>query len=276
MPHSVDQGQHKTCTVGTMETRLYARSPSAVAKVVADVATTGSFVTASGVRVSMVENQLIPDQEARSHRDSQRSYASQIFQLTAVNAKYAVQNARGELGGKVRYEQVEPVKGANPPDTGERLVDYSTNPPRVVHRGPNLSVKELPEMTYEITGRRQRDMVLMHSQNAGWFDGTRKVASVQDLSNELSAAKLEGRFPLILRVHTQNEPFFSDSGAGKAGGSGQWHAVTVTDYDEATGRVSVDNQWGSKKDHFGWNGIPVHQLYAATKKPGQQRLMPLA
>jgi len=264
-----------------MESRLYARNPSAVAKVVADVATTGSLATASGVRVSLAESQLIPDQEARSHRDSQRSYASQIFQLTAVNVKYAVANATGELGGKVRYEQVEPQKGANPPDTGERLVDYSTNPPRLLHRGPNIAVKELPEMTYQITGKHQKDMVVLHADDAGWFDGTRKVASVEDLSKELSAAKREGRFPLILRVHTKNEPFFSDSGAGKAGGSGAWHAVTVTGFDEATGRVSVDNQWGSKKDHFGWNGIPVHQLYAATKKPAtkkpeQPRSMPLA
>src|SRR4030095_12028878 len=100
-------------------------------------------------------------------------YASQVFQLTAVNVKYTVQN-----GGKGGYEQFEGRKGAKPPDTGERLVDYSTNPPKLLHKGPSIGVKELPEITYQITGKRQKDMVVMHADDAGWVDCTRKIASV--------------------------------------------------------------------------------------------------
>ncbi|MBX9724843.1 MAG: hypothetical protein K2X81_25785, partial [Candidatus Obscuribacterales bacterium] len=80
-------------------------------------------------------------------------------------------------------------------------------------------------------------------------------------------AKAEHKMPVIMRVHTGEEPFLHDSGDGKAGGSGGWHVVTITDYDEKTGRAKIDNQWGSKVDHASGNEVSSHDLFMASRSP---------
>ncbi len=72
--------------------------------------------------------------------------------------------------------------------------------------------------------------------------------------------------PLIVWVDTNMEPFWTDSGAGKAGGSGGGHVVTITDYNPGPpARVTVDNQWGKGADHDATRPISVHDLYQAIK-----------
>src|SRR5262249_46438925 len=63
--------------------------------------------------------------------------------------------------------------------------------------------------------------------------GIAEIHNEQDLKNTLAEAKTEGKLPIIVRVDTSSEPFFTDSGGGAAGGSGGGHAVTITDYDPA-------------------------------------------
>jgi len=66
-------------------------------------------------------------------------------------------------------------------------------------------------------------------------------------------------------IHTGYEPFFSDSGAASAGGSGGWHFVTITGYDASSGLVSVDNQWGERNDRLmGDCRVSTADLYRAT------------
>ena len=68
-------------------------------------------------------------------------------------------------------------------------------------------------------------------------------------------------------MDTNNEPFFNDSGRGTAGGSGDAHFVTITDYDEKTGNVYVDNQWNKAADHGQGNPINVHDMFIAMNPP---------
>lgn len=80
------------------------------------------------------------------------------------------------------------------------------------------------------------------------------VNSQSDLESHLKHANDAHGFPVILAVHTANQPFWCDSGSGSAGGaggnSGGWHVVTITDYSPGPPAVAtIDNQWGKAADH---------------------------
>ncbi len=287
-PTSIDQGQHNSCSVATVESRTYTRSPAEAARLVTDVATTGKYTTPDGTVVN-VDPKDIParDQEAQNNppNDGDRSHASQIFQVTAVNSYYQThgfdyKDANGVdhhvPPGKLKYEQNEVKPGTNPPETGERLVDTSTTPPTTIMsdwknntpmRGPELKDGAIAETSDKISGK--NDTVYLGHDKA--VDGDKsKITTFENeeqMKEALAKAKAEHKMPVIMRVHTGEEPFLHDSGDGKAGGSGGWHVVTITDYDEKTGRAKIDNQWGSKVDHASGNEVSSHDLFMSSRAP---------
>src|SRR5262249_37293741 len=47
-----------------------------------------------------------------------------------------------------------------------------------------------------------------------------------------------------------------------------WHVVTITGYDEQSGAVAIDNQWGSSNDHMDdGKQISVNELFLASRPP---------
>jgi len=276
-PYTVDQGYHNTCNVASLESRLYSKNPSAVAQMVADIAHDGKYTTPTGVTVELPAASLEPDQEAKKPDSDDRSYASQLFQITAVNIHYQKEGYKDANGkeyppGAIRYEQRE-AKPGHPKDTGERLVDTSKKPPAVIKDAdgkpidePFIGEDEVTGISNEITSRHDKDIVINHADRGD--NVTIAVDNEQHLKDALAKAKADKRLPIMIVVNTQNEPFYSDSGAGSAGGSGGWHMVTVTDYDSATGKVSIDNQWGESVDHLGkGNAVDVSELYVAMRDP---------
>lgn len=263
-PNEVRQGQHGTCNVATVENRIYYRDPSAAARVVTEAATTGQVTMADGRVVQVPATSLQPDREGAHHPspDGERSHASQIFQVVAVNDRYDRLNRSTTPPGQIRYEQDTP---AGPNDTGERLWDYSTTPRRPATDAagnqlspPGVPTGELQNISNDITGRTEQNFAIV---NGRYGDAnTVKVKSAEELGQTLEQMKREGRLPAIIWVDAQNEPFFTDSGAGTNGGSGGAHVVTITDYDPATGRAQVDNQWDQADDHQ----VSIHDLYRAT------------
>jgi len=265
-PTSIDQGKHSTCNVTTIEARTYARTPAQAAKLVADVALTGQHRTADGI-LHFIDAQPHGESNQWPTIDGQRTHASEIFQVTAVNIGH---NRSGDRN--LRYEQHNPVAGDRA-DSGERLIDYSKKPPVEVKdkngnplRKPNLDMAIFTDVGNLISGRPEGVYALSsHEYNEGY--GVQPVSSDEDLAARLTDAKLNKKLPFIVRVNTNNAPFYSDSGAGTAGGAGGEHVVTVSDYDPKTGLVSVDNQWGSKSDHTGRNAMSVHDLFTAMHSP---------
>ncbi len=288
-PTSIDQGQHNSCSVTTVETRTYTRNPSEAARLVTDVATTGQYKTADGTMVNVDPSSIAArDQEARNNppTDGDRSHASQIFQVTAVNSYYEkhgydYKDANGVdhhvPPGKLKYVQNDVPLGTNPPETGERLVDTSTTPATTIMedwknntplRSPDLTDGGIAEVSKNISGK--DDTVYLGHEKAVQGDkkGVTTFADEGELKDEIARAKAEHKMPVIIRVHTGEEPFLHDSGGGKAGGSGGWHVVTITDYDEKTGCVKIDNQWGSSVDHPGdKDTVSVHDLFRASRSP---------
>lgn len=260
-PTEINQGNHKTCNVNTVECRTYTKTPACAAKMVADVVLDGRFVSPHGVTV-----QLSPytfDSESSDSFSSMRTHASEIFQRTAINLHYEL--ASRYNGHNIRYIQLE-APGKD--DTGERLIDYTKNG-KVIEKSPHLEDHVLCEISNLITGKSEKGILICNERNyVGAADsGMTLVSSEHDLGNAIKRLKAEHKLPAIVRVDCTSEPFFSDSGGGVAGGSGGAHVVTILDMVGSPPRVMIDNQWGSSSDHLKDGGIPLHDLYIATLEP---------
>jgi hypothetical protein len=86
-PTIISQGDHNTCNVTAVEVRTYSMYPAQAAKLVADVATTGQYTAKNGVAVKLDKESMRPDREAIKDKPERgmRTYATQLFNLTAVN-----------------------------------------------------------------------------------------------------------------------------------------------------------------------------------------------
>jgi len=276
-PQSIDQGQHNTCNVTSVESRMYSRTPSDAVKLVADIAITGQYRTIDGTIVRVNPK---PHHESKyPASDGDRSYASEIFQVTAVNIHWARYNA--QTGRNIRYEQIDPKPGDRG-DNGERLMDYGTTPPSEItdpfgnpRRAPDLDDRDMIDISNQITGLNEKQVLLAADDNVcGSKQDITTVKSDAELAEKLKWMKEHGKLPALIRVDTNNEPFYSDSGQGSAGGSGGAHMLTVTDYDEKTGKVCIDNQWGSSADHGKLRAVSIHDLFTAMQDQfgAEQRL----
>lgn len=267
VPTSIDQGGHNTCNVTTMQVRLFSQEPGLAAKVVADVAVGGKFVSADGTVVKPMN--LEPDSEAKVYPnwDGSRNYASQIFQLTAINIYW---NRRETLPGgktpgrgKIQYAQDE---------HGEFLLDTSVNPPQkqsfatVDADHPWLDVRGVSEINQQITGRPSTNFGIERWIYPSDSDGITKLMTLGGFKEKLQQLKDQNAFPVIISVDAAKKPFGDGKGFGP-------HVVTITDYDPEKQEVSVDNQWGSGNDFTGLPGqrskLPVSEIWGAmSQMPG--------
>lgn len=290
-PRTIDQGANNTCNVTTIEKRIFAQRPSEAINLITDVATKGKYVTASGVLVdfSRVPGLLTPDAEARAllnanflRMDGARSYASQVFEVAAVNIKYSastwseVADVRINKGDIVVYEKVPNGAGGE----REQLVKYSVNNGRleqtVIADSPHVGSSQLPHIHNEIVGGNETGFIFMGSRypnkdgNIGnWRKGqfgpsVNVVTSAQDLARELEAAAAAGKFPAVITVHTRHPYFGHGQGGNPTGGGG--HVMNIHGFRKVTvnGReqmlVDVTNQWGVRYNRE----FTVEDLYAIT------------
>ncbi len=329
-PHSISQGGYNTCNAATVETRTFTKDPAEATRLITEVATTGQYTRPGKPTIKLDPQSLQRQGEAKEapkdRQDGHRDFASQLFEVTAVNVELEKQNQSTNPPGHMRYEQHKPIAGQTPPDNGERLMDYSTNPPKEVARDPQLNTGEIADLAKEISPnnadgpvainsvdvaksakelvdlemkmyklnggkpvdmndpewakklkdeidkkgdmpQEKKDEVKKHidslekAHNEDKTSGIIHVHNEQEMKDTLAKLKREGKLPVIVSVDTRNEPFWSDSGAGKAGGSGAGHVVTITDYDESTGKAKMQNQWDSASSH----DITAKQLFEATK-----------
>jgi hypothetical protein len=245
-PTAIDQGGHNTCNVTTVECRLYTREPQSAAKLVADVAMNGEFKTADGTVIK--PRTLGVDGEAGTDPtpDGWRNYASQIFQITAINVHW---NRKDTLpGGKeAGVGNIHYCQGG-PGEPSEYLLNCSKVPPEV-HRfstidsdHPWLGLPEMSDVHEQITGRPSVNFGIERWFNSGESRGCFKVSSLDEFKDRLSRMAAERAFPVILVVDAAKKPIGSgDGGFGP-------HVVTVTAYDPNTGMLTIDNQWGKGAD----------------------------
>lgn len=261
-PTEISQGHHKTCNVTTVECCTYTCEPSKAAKLVADVATTGTYKAPDGTVVNVHEHSIQADAEGKYNppRDAMRSHASQIFEVTAVNVHYAKVNARDH--SNIHYEQTDMPLSLFLEDTGERLYNGNHEIPKegaegkdakghpVYERRPSLDDDAIVEIGNAITGTSDTKLLTTSNMCCGEGKLVTKIDDRASLVKELTNLNQHRGFPIIVGVDTRNEPFLSDSGQGAAGGSGGSHVVTITAFDPVTGKVAIDNQWKAAADHL--------------------------
>ncbi len=262
-PKGIDQGGHNTCNVTTMQCRLYTQEPSVPSKLVADLAINGSFTTADGTTVSPYNLNLDPDGEAKLDPgwDGSRNYASQIFQLGAINAYWGRRDTLP--GGK--NVGLGNIKYAQGPD-GEYLLDVSVDPPQkqrfetIDASHPWLDIYGVSEINQQITGRPSKNFGIQRWIYPGDSDGVSKVVTLNAFKEELLDLKKANAFPVVISVDAAKKPFGDGKGFGP-------HVVTITDYDAEKGLVTVDNQWGKHNDHTGLPGqqpkVTVEEIWSS-------------
>lgn len=257
-PFSNDQGYHDTCNATMIENRLYARTPSAAARVVADSLLKGKYVAADGTTTIISPSNLQAYSEEALNEPANsntRLYASQIFQTTAINSLYTKHNLQKVPPGDLRYFQVKPV---NDDDTGERLFDLQKSPgetnPTVVDG--HASIDGMIHMSMLITGKNEGEAFLLHNKYANRFDNKGSLfQSEEDLARKLAKLKEEGKLPAILAISSMSTPMYN---ALRTNFKEQvypvtedllhsdGHGVLVIDYDEKTRTGVVDDSRGKR------------------------------
>ncbi len=260
-PRIIDQGNHNTCNVTSMESLVYAKEPSKAANLVAQVALSGEYTDTQGHQVRLDAQSLTPDKEAVHHPplDSDRSFATQLFNVTAVNLAYQRE------GVERRYEQHKPSPG----DTGERLYDTSETPRKELKdkKEPDINEDQIVEAYRGITGDQTSPVVIAAADNySGPGAKVTKVETEQALDDQLKTLAQSGKLPVMIRINPKMEPYYSQSGGAEAGDNGEAHVVAITDYKPGPPPVvSIDNTWGSMKDNRKTD-VPVSDLWKVMQK----------
>lgn len=261
-PTSIRQGAFKTCNVTSVEVNMYMRQPSAAMKAITEAALTGKFTTADGKSIDLPPSTFVP-------KAGVRTFASQIFQDLAVNTFWndtkVVKDRKPYTDVRYRHDGAPVTKT----DTGQRVTGVDeTGARKELYNSPGLATIYLPEVYRKIAGKRP-DVVALTATDGPEAPGAPKVESAEKLHEKLAElSKKPGGLPVIIMVHTSNEPFWKDSGRGTAAGAGikaddakklkempgGWHVVTITGYDPATRMVAIDNTWDDTSDHLGKPG----------------------
>ncbi len=253
-PENVDQGQHNTCNTTTLAENLFTKNPSKAAEMIASTAITGEWKAPDGKVIKIDPGSLVPGAEEIRNppANGMRSHATQILNVVMTN------DATQRRNPPVFYRQETPT---GPGDSGERLYDQNgkmitekvkdpNDPSKYVDKpvsSPTLSYSEINQIGRRLTGE---DKVMRFGNGS---DGGITYNSEQEMRDKIKQAKDQGKLPLVLGVDANKPPFGNSPEFGA-------HVVTITGYDEKTGRVRVSNQWGSQSDQW----VDIKDLYKNT------------
>jgi hypothetical protein len=253
-PDLIDQGGHLTCNVTDVQMLTFTRRPSAAASMIADVALTGEWTAPDGKQIAIPPQNLIPDAEARVNppEDGRRSFASQIFQTTALN----------DIG-----QRWDPPKHFTnrPPESNADQGEYWTDAdgkPLLNDKGEpdkfgGLGYLHIAQEVQRLTG--QKNVVLLNSGDDTPF--VKEFESEEDLRKVITDAQKDGNMPLIIGVSSDDQLMGGNDQPGDEDRDSNNHVVVIRDYNPSTGMVRVDNSWGSDKDKW----VPLGELYTATR-----------
>jgi hypothetical protein len=273
-PDLIRQSPH-SCGVTSMEFRTYSRTPSDAAKVVAEIATTGRFVAHNSARtvVSLDQQSLTPSAAGTTDlqkENVQRTFASQLFQLTAETIANA--GTPGYTGAIARQLPVDNLKAG-----GEQIYVPNTN---------KLTNDEVGASHYDdgvllaqrgITGRDEPQSLLVQVSQAG-----RHARMAENFADEAGFIahidRLKGtrQLPAIVAVHADAELFTGRPDAGRSSRD-DGHFVAVTGYDERSRTFFYYDPYVSQENRA-IQGVPANLFYRATfvPNPASHRESPAA
>ncbi|MBX9690689.1 MAG: hypothetical protein K2X27_28495, partial [Candidatus Obscuribacterales bacterium] len=142
----------------------------------------------------------------------------------------------------------------------------SVNPPqkqsfKTIDSGqPWLDIHGVSEINEQITGRPSKNFGVQRWVYSGVSDGITKVVTSHGFKEELQRLKNENAFPVVVELDAAKKPIGDGKGYGP-------HVVTITDFDAASGMLSVDNQWGKGNDMTGLPGqrskVSANELFSS-------------
>ncbi|CAN5360539.1 hypothetical protein BH11CYA1_BH11CYA1_47190 [soil metagenome] len=250
---------------------------------VTDVLLTGSYeATAGGTKVDLTKcpDNLIPDPFARQFTvekevkaepiyvwekpySDARSFASQLFEVTAINL--ALQ-PRG-----FRYEQPTPRDYADLANKANaKTVDIKTQVTKPWGSGESRSFcdADIASTAHKISGNDERHFVVARahlSQTEALDPILRAIYDLANrdqrvislfLSNELGLALTRtqqlGQWPPIVRLDASKPPI-NEHGASA-------HFLVISDRSKDGSLLSVDNTWSENRDNNGKPAISISQI----------------
>ncbi len=285
---SIDQGEFKTCGLSTLEKRLLMRDPGLVARMVSDVALTGSTKTETQRSVSLEKDWLrpqAPESVSYPPQENTRSLASQYVALILGNVKFQINNEQKGTNyrfGHVNGNDVVLDYAAKPPspvyrnsitgkvdtdpvhrfDDGKIMVGPNLRPWRKpLENSPHINEKDIIDTYSAVTGESGENMVMLHySQARGPVE--KSLAGIVDWAtlnvkprdSRVSVYRTEGEMQAQIQraKDSNNLPliFLSPN-----------HAATINGFNTETNRVSYDNQWGKAMDFSGAKSLDTRALF---------------
>ena len=313
-PEAVEQGQNNTCPLLVCENLIYRTAPAQAIRLLKDVATKGAYICADGTKIDMKSfaGALDPDAEATKtgawglpHKihlnlKNNRTYASQLFQLTIANAHWA-KAFEGDYGerAKVAYkndiqaqvrEEVDAQRAreGKPPvgvlqvryelvanKNGERLGVYEMVDGRPVERvhelrdqqknaveNPAISGSFIQDMFNQVTGREATGHMLAYVAPG---KGDHPMQEARDWKNVQGFSRPEDLNNILkesgpIAIVVHNTREPFKTDA-ISGESSHW--VVVRHYDPQTRMATIENQYGE----FKVRKMSLETLYEATTGP---------
>lgn len=263
-PTSIDQGVHDTCGAAVLEVRTYLRHPEKAVQLVTDVALTGKVVAPGGTALNI---DVTPHDTSKLAfpKSGQRSHASEIFQVTAINL--ALNSKPGVREGSLAYIQKD--RRPETVNLGEMVIDYSENPPRE-KKFEGLYVADVLRMNKLVTGHDEPDLVMWKARQKGDRQYGAPFTTQSEMEKLLLEAKRNGKLPAVLYVYSGNDPLWQDAPNNADGGRGSGHFINVTDIQPGKPpRVEIDSTWWRRADHTKNTGksLSLNELYLASLEP---------
>ena len=272
-PESVRQGFSPTCNVSSIEFRMLAKDPQAVAKLTADVVHDGTFTTKDGTRLLDNWHSLQPGQS-----DSGRDMLDKLVQTTLVNCHWERHKAYDEDTSYYRYEHAKELGGDriyryNMNGSREALLDDKTGLPI---NDPQLTSPHLHDI-YNQAARTEDERFSIANANARrrtdctpstTTEDCTYVNSAHALHEDLVRGERQHLYPMEIQVHTANNPdrkqtLKNDPYAPMDDNHFGWHAIAIKSYNAKTHTVKIHNSWGKEADV----NISLEELYRATMSP---------
>jgi len=273
-PSSINQGHRETCqTAQAEEVRSYIRRLDQAAKLVADIALTGQFESPLPDKTTVTldaSNLTAHDQSKQENlSDGQRSFASQLFQTTAVNMEYQLKYP--QVAYEDLYQGTDLTEHTvykhfwNAPDFDRSKAFNGREVEQPNYQGGAADLKDVYE---HLTGEKvaQASDICLTSDDVSTWD----KPDLEKFKKTLADLKTRGKLPVSLMVNTVNEPLrtdgrFNDNRPGDGGSGG--HVISVTDYDPSTGLCNIDDTWYRAGDRTGANALGAERTLSLMLSP---------